>query len=308
MSGLGGVLLRRLVSGVTALFLLVAAVFFVTRIMGDPVAGLAGEHATPEIRAALRARLGLDRPLGEQFITYVAEVARGDFGESYRLSRPAIGLIVERLPATLALASLSMVLGVVIALPVGVISAIKPGSVLDSVARSFAVLGQSVPLFWLGILLIIVFAVNLQVLPAGGRESWKNLVLPASTLAFASLPLTMRITRSAMLEVLNNDYVRTARAKGLSEPRVIIGHVLRNALIPVITVLALRLGTVVSGSVVVEEVFGYPGVGRLALQSLRTYDFPLIQGFIIMVAAAIIVINLVADILYTVADPRVRLS
>ena len=308
MGDLGGVLIRRVLSGVVALILLVTGVFLVTRVMGDPVAGLAGEDATPERRAAIRERLGLDRPLPEQYFTYMSNVSRGDFGDSYRLSRPAMELIVERLPATLTLSALSMILGIVVAIPVGVISAIRPGSLLDSIGRTFSVLGQSVPLFWLGILLIIVFAVNLQILPAGGRESWQSLILPASTLAFASLPLTMRITRSAMLEVLNKDYVRTARAKGLREWRVITGHVLRNALIPVITVLALRLGNVVSGSVVLEEVFGYPGVGRVAVQALRSYDFPLIQAFIVMVGASIIIINLLADILYTVVDPRVRLN
>jgi len=308
VSDLGRILLRRVFSGVVALILLVSGVFFVTRIMGDPVALLAGDEATPEVRAALRVQLGLDKSLPEQFAVYMGNVFRGNFGTSYRLSRPAMELIVERLPATLTLASVAMVLGVVVGIPVGVLSAMRPGSILDSIGRIFAVLGQAVPLFWLGILLIIVFAVNLQILPAGGRDSWTSLILPGSTLAFASLPLTMRITRSAMLEILNKDYVRTARAKGVAEWRVIIGHVLRNAWIPVITVLALRLGTLVNGSVVLEEVFGYPGVGRLAVQALRSYDFPVIQAYIIMVGAAIIVINLLADVLYTMVDPRIRLS
>lgn len=308
MGDLTGMVLRRAMYGFAALFVLVSLVFVVTRLIGDPVVILAGSDPTEELLRAIETRLGLDKPLWQQYINYIGDLLRGDLGESYRMSRPALGLVLERLPATLALTGVAMGLAALVAVPVGVIAAIRPGSLVDSITRVFAVLGQSTPVFYLGILLIILFAVNLGVLPAGGRGTWRHLILPGATLSIYSIPLTMRLTRSAMLEVLNKDYIRTARSKGVAEWRVVVRHGLRNALIPVITVLALRLGHVITGAIVLEEVFAYPGLGRLAIQAMLARDFPVMGAFVIVVAVAIMLVNLLADVLYTVADPRVRVN
>ena len=307
MRDIAGIVIRRLVYGIIALFLLLTAVFFVTRVIRDPVAALAGEDATQAMRDAIRHSLGLDKPLWQQYFVFLGQVSHGDFGASYRIGQPAMELVLGRLPATLSLTFLSLAIAL-IAIPIGVIAAARPGSVIDSVARFLAALGASMPVFWLGILLIIIFAVELRVLPSGGTEGWQSLILPALTLSFYSLPLTMRITRSSLLDVLHRDYIRTARAKGLSEWSVIIKHGLRNAMIPVITVLAVRLGTIIAGAVVLEQVFGYPGMGQLAIRSMRIGDFPVVQAFIVVIGAGILIINLLADLLYQIADPRVRVS
>lgn len=308
MGDLGGLVLRRVLYGAVALWILVTLVFFVTRYVGDPVVALAGTDPSEELLANIRTRLGLDRPVWEQYVVYVRDVLRGDFGTSYRLGRPAMSLVLERLPATLALTGIALGLAALIAIPIGVVAAVRPGSLVDSVARVFAVLGQSMPVFWLAILLIIFFAVQLRVLPAGGTGTVRHLILPGLALSVYSIPLTMRLTRSGLLEVLNKDYIRTARSKGLAEWEVVVKHGLRNALIPVITVIALRLGHIVSGAIVLEEVFAYPGIGRLAIQAMLLRDFPVMQSFIVVVAISIMLINLLADILYKVADPRVRVS
>lgn len=308
MGDLTGLIVRRVLYGMVALLILVTLVFFVTRIVGDPVVMLAGSDPTEELLQQIRTRLGLDQPLHIQYLRFLGDLAQGDLGLSYRLNRPAMSLVLERLPATLSLTFIAMGLAILISVPVGVIAAVRPGSVVDSVTRVIAVLGQSMPVFWLAILLVLVFAVNLGWLPAGGRGTFQHLILPGLTLSIYSVPLAMRLTRSALLEVLNRDYIRTARAKGLAEWEVVIKHGLRNALIPVITVLALRLGHVISGAIVLEEVFAYPGLGRLAIQAMLLRDFPVMQAFIIVVAVSIMLINLLADVLYTVADPRVRVS
>ncbi|TDC52756.1 ABC transporter permease [Jiangella ureilytica] len=269
---------------------------------------LAGSDPTEEMLQQIRERLGLDVPVWQQYVTFLGDIVRGDLGDSYSQGVPAVELVAERLPATLLLAVLALLLAIVISIPIGVIAAIRPGSLIDSVARVLAVLGQSVPVFWLAILMIIFFAVNLRILPAGGTGTWQHLVLPAVALSISSVPLTMRLTRSALLEVLNKDYIRTARAKGLREWEVVIKHGLRNALIPIVTVLTLRLGDLIGGAIVLEQVFAYPGLGRLAVQALHVRDFPVIQAFIIVTAAAIILINLIADVIYTVVDPRVRVN
>jgi peptide/nickel transport system permease protein len=304
---IAGIVIRRVAYGVVALFLLLTAVFFVTRVVRDPVAAIAGEDATQAMRDAIRASLGLDKPLWQQYFVFLGQVSHGDFGASYRLGQPAMELVLGRLPATLSLTFVALGIAL-IAIPIGVISAARPGSVIDTIGRFLAALGASMPVFWLGILLIIVFAVELRVLPSGGTGSWVNLILPGVTLSFYSLPLTMRITRSSLLDVLHRDYIRTARAKGLNEWSVVIKHGLRNAMIPVITVLAVRLGTIIAGAVVLEQVFGYPGMGQLAIRSMRIGDFPVIQSFIVVIGTGVLLINLLADLLYQIADPRVRVS
>jgi peptide/nickel transport system permease protein len=219
-----------------------------------------------------------------------------------------MGLVLERIPATFQLGGMAILLAVIIAVPVGILSALKPGSIADSISRFVAVIGQSIPVFWLAIVLIVVFALKLNWLPAGGRGTFAQLILPAFCLSFLSIPMTMRLTRSTMLEVLGQDYIRTARAKGLRAPVVILRHALRNAAIPIITVLGLRIGHIMAGAIMIEEVFAYPGVGRLALGSMLNYDFSVIQAFVFAVAVMVVTTNLVVDILYGVVDPRVRVS
>jgi peptide/nickel transport system permease protein len=303
-----GLLIRRAASGLLVLFVLVTAIFFFSRMVSDPVLMMVPEEATPEQIEAVRARLGLDRPVGIQYLDYMTDLLRGDMGTSYRWGLPVWTLLVERMPATLQLSFLSVGIAIVVALPIGILGAIRPGSWIDAGGRFVAVVGQSMPVFWLGILLIILFAVNLRVLPAGGAGTWAHLVLPSVALSTYSIPITMRIVRSGMLETLSLDYVRTARAKGLPERTVVIKHALRNALIPVVTVLALRLGHIIAGAVVLEQVFAYPGMGRLAVQGMLQGDFFVLQGFIVLVAAMVITLNFLADVIYGLLDPRIRVS
>lgn len=308
MGPLTVVVLKRVGSGALTVLLVVTFVFFLMRVIGDPVASIAPEDATAEQIQAIRERLGLDVSLARQYFDFILGIFQGDLGNSYRSGQPAMGMVLERMPATVELALAALGLAVVVAIPAGVISAVKPGSIVDTVSRIFAVLGQSLPVFWLAIMLILIFAVHLGWLPSGGRGGWQHLILPALALSVYSVPLTMRLTRSALLEVLGKDYIRTGRAKGLREWEVVVKHGLRNSMIPVITVLALRVGTVISGAIILEEVFAYPGIGRLGVQALQTSDFPVIQAFVIFIAVVTVAINLIVDILYTVVDPRVRIQ
>ncbi len=289
-----------------ALVVLVAAsaVFFLVRLSGDPVQMMLGEAGGVEQARVLRHSLGLDRALPVQYLDFVARAVRGDFGRSFRYDQPALALVLERLPATLELTLGSLVLSILVAVPLGIAAAVRRGSVVDWLARVLAVAGQSTPIFLLGILLIVIFAVNLRWLPSSGRE---RPILPMVCLAAYSLPLSTRILRSSMLDALGRDYVRTARAKGLSERAVIYWHALRNALIPLVTVVGMRMGFLIGGAVITEKVFGYPGVGRLALQALAYRDFPVIQAFIAVIALLVTVLNLLTDILYGYLDPRIRI-
>lgn len=308
MSGVTGIIARRAVSAIITLIILITALFVLLNTLGDPALVFAGDDATDEMVEAVRVRLGLDAPLWQRYLNYLGDLLRGDAGMSWRSNRPVTTMLLERVPATLQLASAALVIAIIIAIPIGTYSAIKPGSWFDSAARAFAVGSNSIPGFWLAILMIVIFAVNLGVLPAGGIGTWKHLVLPALALSTNSLPLMMRVTRSAMLEVMNKDYIRSARSKGLPERTVITRHALRNSMIPVVTVTALRVGYMVSGTLLLETVFSYPGVGRLAVQAMSFRDYPVVLFFAIAVGIAIVTVNLVADIIYTLVDPRVRVS
>ena len=301
-------IVRRVITGALALLLVVTFIFFFMRFAGDPVALIAGEEATQAQVDAAMARYGFDRPAIEQYLDFLRGMLQGDFGISLRYDQPAMGLVLERLPATMRLAGIAIAIAVLVAVPIGIYSALRPGSMVDSASRVFAVVGQSMPSFWLGILFIVLFSVTLGVLPSGGSGSWRHLVLPAAALAVYSVPLTMRLVRSSMLEVLNQEYMKMARAKGLSERTVIIRHGFRNAAIPVITVIALRLGFLITGSIVLEQVFSYPGLGRLAISSMQLRDYPVIQAFVFVVAFMVIAVNLIVDILYGLVDPRVRVD
>lgn len=308
MGDVAGVLVRRVATGLLTLLLLATVVFFGVRLVGDPATVLAGPEALPSQIHAIEADLGLDKPMLQQYFDFLGGLVQGDVGDSWTTDRPAAQMVLERFPNTLMLAVIAMVLAAVIAVPIGVIAAVRPGSAIDTYSRFIAVLGQSMPVFWLGILMVLLFSVHLHWFPAGGADTWQSLVLPGVALSVYSIPLTMRLTRSAMLEVLHQDYVRTARSKGLSERRVILMHAFRNALIPVITVLTLRIGHVIGGAVTLELVFAYPGVGTVAIDAMLHRDFPIIQFFVLFIALLIILVNLLADVLYTVVDPRIKLS
>lgn len=281
--------------------------FFFTHLSGDPTDLMLPPSATEAARAAFRAVHGLDRPLLEQFATFCLNVGRGDFGLSLRFEEPAMQLVVERLSATTELAVGAMAFALVLGIPAGVISASRHNSVADSAIRGLTMLGQAVPSFYLGVIGILVFAVWLRWLPTGGRGSPAHLVLPAVTLGFNLVALIARVTRAAMLDVLRQDYIRTARAKGLSEWLVIWSHALRNAFIPVLTVIGLQVGVVMGGVVVIETIFSWPGVGRLAIQAIYARDFPVVQAVVFLFAIIFVLVNLAVDLLYAALDPRIGL-
>ena len=300
--------LARLFQGIVALFVASILVFGLGRLTGNPVWLMVGEEAGLEDIEKLTAYLGLDKPLPEQYWLFISHAVRGDFGNSIRYRSPVIDFILTCAPATLKLTGLSMLISILIAVPAGVLGAVKRNRWPDTVGKVFAMLGQSMPTFWLGIVLIELFAVQFGLLPAGGTGmgDFKYWILPAFTLGFHSTAGALRFTRSAMLEVLNTDYVRLARIKGLRERLVIWKHALRNALIPVVTFYAMLFARKLMGTVVVETVFGWPGLGRLAYQSVMYRDFPMMQGLILVFVGIFLVVNLMIDILYCYLDPRIR--
>ncbi|HYE89612.1 MAG TPA: ABC transporter permease [Terriglobales bacterium] len=305
-----GFLLRRLIHAVFVIWGVVTVVFFLVRLTGDPTLFLVDQSATQEEIAHMRGQLGLDRPLLVQYADFLGSAARGDFGHSLREKRPAMRIVLEHFwPATVELAAAALLLSTVLAVPLGVISATHRGRVADHASRLASLFLQSMPGFWLGIMLILLFAVALGgVLPAFGRGTWQHLVLPAIALAAAPLAQNVRLIRAGMLEVLGQDYVRTARAKGVAERGVVYRHALRNAALPVITVTGLSLGFMLSGALIIETVFAWPGMGRLIVQAVPGRDFPVIQAGVFVFALIFVAINLLVDVLYTVADPRVRLT
>jgi peptide/nickel transport system permease protein len=303
-------LARRLLHAVFVVWGVVTVVFFLVRLTGDPTLFLVDQSATQEEIAHMRAFLGLDRPLVVQYVEFVGAAVRGDFGASIREKRPAMRMVMEHFwPATVELAAAALVLSTVLAVPLGVVSATHRGRVADHLSRIASLFLQSMPSFWLGIMLILLFAVVLGgLLPAYGSGSVKHLILPAIALAAAPLAQNVRLIRAGMLEVLAQDYVRTARAKGVLERGVIYRHALRNAALPVITVTGLSLGFMLSGAIIIETVFAWPGMGRLIVQAVPGRDFPVIQAGVFVFALVFVGINLIVDVLYTVADPRVRLT
>jgi peptide/nickel transport system permease protein len=307
---MSGFLLRRLLHGIFVVWGVVTAVFFLVRLTGDPVVFLVDQSATREEIEHARHLLGLDRPLPEQYLAFLLAVPRGDFGTSIREKRPAMGLVLERFwPATVELALAAAVLSIFLAVPLGVVAATHKDRAADHVSRIASLLLQSMPGFWLGLLLILLFAVELRgLLPAYGSGTWRHLILPAIALAAAPLAQNARLVRAGMLEVLQQDYVRTARAKGVREYVVLYRHALKNAAIPFVTVAGLSLGFMLSGTIIIETVFAWPGLGRLIVQAVPGRDFPVIQAGVFVFALIFVVLNLAVDLLYAVVDPRVRLS
>jgi ABC-type dipeptide/oligopeptide/nickel transport system permease component len=300
--------LARLLQAVPSLLGVTLAAFILLQLSGDVSEVLLPPQADEATRAQFRQAYGLDQPIPLQYLRYLSHLARGDFGRSFAYSQPAMQVVLNRLPATLELSGAAILLAVLIALPAGIISAVKRGSLVDRLAIGFVLLAQSVPTFWLGMLLILVFAVHFRVLPVSGRGTPAQLVLPGITLALWLLALLARLTRSGMLEVLSQDYVRTARAKGLSEPKVVGGHAFRNALNPIITVFGLQLGGLIGGAILTETVFAWPGIGTLMMDSILKRDYPVVLAGLIMVAVAFVIINLAVDVIYRYLDRRVALA
>jgi ABC-type dipeptide/oligopeptide/nickel transport system permease component len=289
-----------------ALWLVSTVVFVVMRLSGDPTPLLLPPDAPQSEIFRLRKELGLDRSLPVQYAVFLGNLVRGDFGQSIRFKGPALAIVTERLPATLELGLTSFGLAILIAIPIGLLSAVYRNTMLDHAAMGLALVGQSAPTFFLGILFILLISVNAGLLPTSGRGDWRHLVLPAVTLGLFGMASVARITRSSMLEVLRADYIRTARAKGLAETLVIAKHTLKNAAIPIVTITGLHFGSLLAGAVVTETVFAWPGIGRLAIQSIYNRDYPVVQCVVLLSAALFVVVNLAIDALYGLLDPRIR--
>jgi peptide/nickel transport system permease protein len=302
-------LLRRLVLSVFVLWGAATVVFVAIRLApGDPAQMLLGSSATAQDIAALRESLGIDRPLALQYGKYLFDVARLDLGMSLRLNEPAIDVITERLPQTLRLTAAAMLIAIALSFPLGIAAALAARTRVDAAISVVSLLGQSVPSFWLGIMLVLVFAGGLQLLPSGGADTWQHLILPATTLALPLLGILTRLIRSGLLEVLREDYIRTARGKGLPPRHVITQHALINMLIPVVTVMGIQLGQLLGGAVIVESVFAWPGIGRLLLDAIGNRDYPLVQAAILFITAGFLMINLAVDLSYGLLDPRIRVG
>ena len=308
-------IIRRLLLAIPTLLGVSFLVFWSIRLVpGDPAIALAGELATPELVAQVREQLGLDQPLLVQYGIYLSRIVQGDMGRSVRSRLPVTEEIQLRLPRTLTLAAVSLAGAFLIGLPIGIASATRPNSWFDAGSMIFALLGVSMPIFWLGLMLMIFFAVLLPqwlglsgpLLPPTGSGTWQHLVMPVMALAANSMAIQARMTRACMMEVLRQDYVRTARAKGQSERLVIYYHALRNAMLPIVTIIGLQFGTLLGGAVLTETVFAWPGIGRLLVDSIGFRDYPVIQGTVLVIAAGFVLTNLLVDILYAYLDPRIQ--
>jgi peptide/nickel transport system permease protein len=300
-------IIKRLLSTIPVLFGISFLLFFMLRMLpGDPAQVLAGQMATPEEVELIRHQLGLDRPIPVQYAFFLGRLLQFDLGRSARTQNPVTEEIWARLPNTVLLAVVAITLACLFGIPAGIVSAVRPYSWLDYLVTSTALFGISMPVFWLGLMLVVVFSVMLHLLPAGGTGSWKHVILPSFTLAAFVVAFIARMTRSTMLEVLSQDYITTGRSKGLMEKVVIIKHALKNALIPIITVVGLQFGMLLGGAVLTETVFAWPGLGRLIVDSILARDYPVIQGTILVFGLLYILVNLVVDLIYAYVDPRIR--
>ena len=300
---------RRLWQSALTLVGVSVLVFVILRVVpGDPAKMLLPEGAPQSAIEELNRQLGLQEPLYVQYGLFVQSVFRGDFGQSFQYRAPALQVVTERLMATVQLALAAMLITVGVGVSLGIVAAVRRGTGYDYASTVLAVLGQSLPNFWLGIMLILLFGVALRWLPTSGFESWRHLILPAVTLAAFPMALVARLTRSSMLEILGRDFIRTGRAKGLAERAVIARHALRNAAVPLLTVIGLQIGTLLGGAVITESVFAWPGMGKLVVDAIFFRDFPVVQTVLILSATLFVVINLLVDLLYTVIDPRIRYS
>ena len=309
MSNTWTYIIRRAWQSLTILLGVSVVVFGLMHLSGDPIRLLAPVDTTAEELEALRKLHGLDRPVPVQYWSFLSGVLRGDFGKSLRSGENALHLALERIPATGKLALTSLAISLIIALPFGVVAAVKRNTWIDRTVMGFALIGQSMPVFWLGILLILVFAVNLGVLPATGtRAGWRSLVLPGITLGMFNMARTARLLRSELLEVLQAEFITTARAKGMTERVVLWRHAFRNAIIPLITLIGLDLGALLAGSVITETIFAWPGIGRLAVNAIYGRDYPVVQATVLVVASIYVMINFLVDMSYAFLNPRVQLN
>ena len=302
-------MLKRLLGIIPVIFgVLLLTFVLVHSIPGDPVEVMLGESATSADREVLRHNLGLDKPLTIQFFQYVAKVAQGDLGVSTHSKKPIVDLLAERLPATMKLAALALMIAISIGVPLGIVAALKVDRWADNLATVLSLTISAMPHFWLGPLLMMVFALWLGLLPVSGMDASTSIILPALTLGFGLAAILTRMTRASMLEVLHEDFIRTARAKGLPEKTVILKHALRAALLPIVTVLGLQLGSLLAGTVITETVFAWDGIGRLLVESIEKRDYPVTQACVLVIALTYVFVNLLTDIIYTRIDPRVRFS
>jgi peptide/nickel transport system permease protein len=300
-------LIKRLLSTIPVLIGISLLLFFMLRMLpGDPAQVLAGQMATPQEIENIRHQLGMDRPIYEQYVVYLGRLVHFDLGRSARTQNPVIKEIWARLPNTMLLAMIAITLACLFGIPAGIISAVKPYSWIDYLVSTSALFGLSMPVFWLGLMLVVVFSVILKWLPAGGTGSWQHVILPSITLAAFVVAFIARMTRSTMIETLSQDFTTTARSKGLQERVIIVKHALKNALIPIVTVVGLQFGSLLSGAVLTETVFAWPGLGRLIVNSMLARDYPVIQGAILIFALLYILVNLIVDLLYALVDPRIR--
>jgi len=304
---MGAFLLRRLLLTIPVVWVVVTLVFgFIHLVPGDPVAQMLGEGAAVTEVERLRSELGLDRPVWEQYLTYLGGLVRGDLGVSFRNQQTVRSAIAERYPATIQLAAAAIVFSLLLAVPLGVLAAVRRRTVADRTVGIFTLLGVSLPNFVLGPLLILFFSIQLGWLPVSGRGGVFHLILPAVTLGGAMAAIATRMVRSSMLEEIQQDYVRTARSKGLSRGRVLFRHALRNGMIPIMTIIGIQLGNLLAGAVVTETIFSWPGLGQLLIQAINARDYPLVQGCVLAIALTYIAVNFLTDVCYSIADPRVR--
>jgi peptide/nickel transport system permease protein len=304
---MGTYILRRFLHGLVVVLGVSIVVFLLTHLGGDPAAVLLPLDTPPEDVEAFRREMGFDRPLPVQYVRFLSRALRGDFGTSYHYRSDALSLVVERMPATIRLTLAALLVSLALSLPAGTLAALNRDSLFDVLVRVFVLMGQAVPGFWLALVLIMAFAVRLRWLPVSGAQGWQSLVLPAVVAGSFSMATVTRLLRSSLLEVLGSDYVRTARSKGLPPRLVVTRHALKNAAIPVVTVIGLHIGWLLGGAVISEVVFAYPGMGRLAVTAIGYRDLPVIQSFVMLMSLIVVLINLLMDILYSWLDPRIRL-
>lgn len=300
--------LKRLLLAFLVVLTVSGITFVMTNAAIDPAKALAGANATAEDIEALRRSFGFDRPLLIQYLDWLGSALTGDFGESYRLRTPVAGLLLERLPVTMTLGAAALLFALLLSIPLGVVAALQPNSIVDRVALSLSVLGQALPTFWFALMMIILFGIILRWLPISGSDSWQHFVMPAIALGYYATPAFMRLTRAGMIEVLASDYIRTARAKGLRPGTVLFKHALRNAAIPVVSLAAVQFGFMLGGSVVIETIFALHGVGYLAWESISRSDIPVVQAIVLLISLFYIVLTLLADLLNAYLDPRIRVG
>lgn len=302
-------IIKRILISIPVIIGVMLIIFLLLNVVpGDPITLMMREHIKPALIERMREQMGLDDPVMVRFVTYLTKAVQGDFGISYKLNRNVTDLIINAFPHTLRLTIFAAIIAWIIGIPAGIVSAVKQNTFVDRFFMSFSLLGVSMPIFWAALMLQYVLAFKLKLLPVSGYATWKHLLMPAIVLGWSSAGTIARLTRSSLLEIMKNDFVRTARAKGLREMAVVVRHALKNAMLPVVTMMAIQVASLLSGAVITESVFGIPGIGRLAVNSIQNRDMPLLQGTVIFTTILIIAGNLIADILYSVIDPRIRVE